>query len=166
MHIVPRKLSRAVMRLKRVFVFLDAVLSVIQVVGHAMDVEAWLPRLAAIIPEQTLYTAKPRAGAEAIANAGLATRLSKALQVLSTGVQLSKEETVSSKEHCFASGPTWHDLRKRIGLPGEMKIQTTKIKQHPDITGNKFARSGAPCHDVSQWKRCFAGILKIMRSFY
>lgn len=93
--------AQAAMVLARRYLMLDAVVSVMQVVGPAMVAHQWWPELAAALPT-TLhfgYTHSPYRRTKALEE--LATRLSTAVELLKKCIRPSPQETVELKRELF-----------------------------------------------------------------
>lgn len=111
--VAPRKVSRAVEKLGRLFLYLDAVVSIIDVVGAPMDPDAWWPEVASRIFPETVYNTGPFARHLPIQPSALATRLSSALQILKTRARLSCEETVQLKRELLCNPHGVRDFKHK-----------------------------------------------------
>lgn len=116
--------SQAAMVLARRYLMLDAVVSIMHVVGPAMVAHQWWPELAAALPT-TLhfgYTHSPYRRTRALEE--LATRLSTAVELLKKCIRPSPQETVELKRELFCKktspqcfmGLQWEAWRLDDGL--------------------------------------------------
>lgn len=93
----------AVAYLGSLYVYMEALLCAIQVIGPPMNASAWWPQLAAKVPPERVFASRRPGKEELGARAALATQLSAALQLLKKGIRLGEKETVEIKRAIFCS---------------------------------------------------------------
>ncbi|KAL8436949.1 hypothetical protein ACSSS7_001313 [Eimeria intestinalis] len=98
-----RKPSRVAYVLARRFLSLEALFTVIQILGPAMRAELWWSDLVSAIPTE-VYFPKPPRKPKVLEGVLLAKRLSSALASLKSGVRPSLEETIAIKRMIFKEG--------------------------------------------------------------
>ncbi|KAL8276027.1 hypothetical protein Esti_000143 [Eimeria stiedai] len=114
-----RKPSHTAYLLARRFLCLEALFTVIQILGPAMHAESWWPKLMEAIPTDVDF-ATPVLKPKIVESVSLAERLSSALASMKRGIRLSLEETVKLKRWLFKEatiklgfqGPKWDPWRK------------------------------------------------------
>lgn len=119
-------LAGVVAQLGRLYLYLDMVISVVQVVGPSMHASEWWPRIQSVIPSPIFITTRYWGRADCKEHAILATELSRALQLMKMGTRLGEEDTIKLKKQLFGKGAVkefkrtkWDPWRKDIEESGE-----------------------------------------------
>lgn len=113
----PTRPSRAVYRLGRSFLSLDALISTIEFLGPAMNANQWWQTIEKKIPPKVIYPYGKRSKFITQVHAALATDLSSALQTLRHCTRLTEMETIGLKRRLLCKEDTVGKFKQNAWNP-------------------------------------------------